>query len=599
LTSVDDISALSVAEIVVAGGYSISGNAITLTGSGGVGVDNQTGTNILNNPITLGTNVSFTEDAGQLAVGGVVSGSGGLTKSGAGTLVLSASDRYTGATTISAGIVSAVASNVFGGTTAVTIGAGAELDLSGGINISSPISAMSGAGTTGNGAIVNTAGANVLTGPITLAGNTTIGVNAGQLTLSGAIGDNGLGYGLTLAGGGTFILSGGSPNTYGGATTLVASTLDLSKTVQNSIPGALVIGNGVNAALVQETSSDQIGNSATVSVNALGTLDLNNNNDAFFGLSMTGGTVQTETGTITLYGDVTTNAASSTAVIAGNVALSPANGSTRTFTVAGGTVPNNGPDLLVSAQLSGSVAISKAGSGTLALSGANSYTGITTVSAGTLSIGADNSLGLAPSAATPGSFVLSGGTLATTASFKLSANRGMSVSGSGGAIDVGSGTTLTYSGILAGAGGLSKTDAGTLVLGGFNTYSGVTTISGGTLQVGTGATSGGALGTGAVIDAAALSFDRTDNITVANAITGTGSVTETGGASGSLTLSSGTNAFSDHPLGKGRRRQCELRRSRLGPGHDGRQHDPGPRRQQSDGRALEHERDRQRREHHE
>ena len=155
-----------------------------------------------------------------LTYNGIAAGTGGLTKIDTGTLVLGGVNTYSGATTISAGIVSVVVSNVFGNTAAVTIAAGSELDLSGGISIGSPITVVSGTGTTGSGAIVNTAGTNILTGPITLAGNTTIGANAGQLTLSGAIGDNGLGYGVTLVGGGTFVFSGGSSNTYAGATTL-------------------------------------------------------------------------------------------------------------------------------------------------------------------------------------------------------------------------------------------------------------------------------------------------------------------------------------------------------------------------------------------
>ena len=73
LTSVDDISALSVNEITLSGGYTVSGNAITLTGSGGVGIDNQAGTNAFSDPITLGTDLTFTEDAGQLPLGGVIS----------------------------------------------------------------------------------------------------------------------------------------------------------------------------------------------------------------------------------------------------------------------------------------------------------------------------------------------------------------------------------------------------------------------------------------------------------------------------------------------------------------------------------------------
>ena len=110
-----------------------------------------------------------------LTYNGIAAGTGGLTKIDTGTLVLGGANTYSGATTISAGIVTVVVSNVFGNTAAVTIAAGSELDLSGGITVGSPITAISGTGTTGGGAIVNTGGNNILSGPITLASNATIG----------------------------------------------------------------------------------------------------------------------------------------------------------------------------------------------------------------------------------------------------------------------------------------------------------------------------------------------------------------------------------------------------------------------------------------
>ena len=78
----------------------------------------------------------------------------------------------------------------------------------------------------------------------------------------------------------------------------------------------------------------------------------------------------------------------------------------------------------------------------------------------------------------------------------------------------------TYAGVISGSGGLIKQGAAALTLSGANTYSGTTTISAGTLQVGAGGTTG-TLGTGQVIDNAALSFNRSDALTVANVISGT------------------------------------------------------------------------------
>ena len=86
--------------------------------------------------------------------------------------------------------------------------------------------------------------------------------------------------------------------------------------------------------------------------------------------------------------------------------------------------------------------------------------------------------------------MIDGGTLQATDTFTLASNPVIALgpaSGSGtGTINVSPDDTLTYGGAVAnngGKGALAKTDGGTLVLGGVNSYTGGTTINGGTLQV--------------------------------------------------------------------------------------------------------------------
>ena len=155
-------------------------------------------------------------------------------------------------------------------------------------------------------------------------------------------------------------------------------------------------------------------------------------------------------------------------------------GATRFDEATGTTLTYNG----IVAGTAGLAVTSQLGAGTLVLGGINTYSGVTQFRGGTLSISADNNLGTAPVSVTPASLdFLNGGTLATTASFTLSANRGINLRTSVGTFDVAGGTILTYDGIVAGAGWLTDTDTGTLMLGGINTYTGATPISGGTLSI--------------------------------------------------------------------------------------------------------------------
>jgi autotransporter-associated beta strand protein len=91
----------------------------------------------------------------------------------------------------------------------------------------------------------------------------------------------------------------------------------------------------------------------------------------------------------------------------------------------------------------------------------------------------------------------------------------------------------------SGAINITKTGAGSLILSGTNNYIGTTTVSGGSLQVGNGGTSG-SLGSGNVVNNGSLLFHRSDAFTVTNAISGSGSLTKLGGNSLSL---SGNNSY--------------------------------------------------------
>ncbi|MGE8637308.1 MAG: autotransporter domain-containing protein [Achromobacter sp.] len=120
--------------------------------------------------------------------------------------------------------------------------------------------------------------------------------------------------------------------------------------------------------------------------------------------------------------------------------------------------------------------LTKAGAGTLVLAGENTYTGGTEVRRGTLSVSKDANLGAAS-----GGLMLSGGVLATTASFDT--NRVVTLSQSSG-IDVAQDTSFGLTGAMTGNGNLTKSGMGTLTVSGdSSTYTGNTLVQSGVLNL--------------------------------------------------------------------------------------------------------------------
>ncbi|MHB1948150.1 MAG: MBG domain-containing protein, partial [Gammaproteobacteria bacterium] len=304
---------------------------------------------------------------------------------------------------------------------------------------------------------------------------------------------------LITSGGLTVSGTGINTGTTGASGTV--STLSLA-TVAKSITGGIIVNSGI----LQDGIANAFSTSQALTIRAAGKFDLNNLAITLTSLALeSGGTegsildLHGNSGKLTLSGNInhTLSGSGTTGGLVGaqiknstgTGSLSLSSNSAQNFTVTQGT-GSAASDLTISAVISntGTGGITKLGSGLLTFSGTNTYTSPTTINAGTLSVGTiaaggtSSNLGAATASAT--NLVLGGGTLQYTGA-TASTNRPFSLTtGTTSNIQVtNSLNTLTMSGISTGGstGNLNINGSGGLTFTNANTYTGMTTVSSGTL----------------------------------------------------------------------------------------------------------------------
>jgi fibronectin-binding autotransporter adhesin len=482
------------------------------------------------NELTVGGNNLSTD------VSGVILGTGSLVKVGSGTLTLSGAATL-GGTTVDGGTLAVSGGGTLNASDTITVGSTAG--SSGTLNIGA-----GGAATTSN-FVVGFSG----TGTLVVQNGGTITDSGGYIgDLSGSQGAatvSGAGSMWTstdtievgAAGTGTLIVeNGGTVNSGGGGSVGVSAGSSGTVTVTgpgstwNNTPGGglnigsfgvgtLTISNGgtvINNTAFAANIGNGAGSQGTVIVTGPGST-WSNSSGVNIGASGTGVLTIADGGVVTAAGvSIATNAGSVGTLNIGAAPGSPAaapgtlTAASVAFGAGAGTLNFNH----TSASYVFAPAISGAGAvnvlaGVTTLTAANTYTGGTTISGGALQLG---------NGGTSGSIVGN-----VTDNGALAFNRS----------DI-----VTFPGAISGGGSLAQLGPGATILTGANTYTGGTTISAGTLQLGGGAISGSIVGD--VADNGALVFNRSDPVTFAGAISGSGSVSQVGSG---VTVLTGNNSY--------------------------------------------------------
>ncbi|MFC1508338.1 autotransporter-associated beta strand repeat-containing protein [Candidatus Omnitrophota bacterium] len=486
------------ATLQYSGGIAFAAELLTL--NGGTSLENLDGTNSMAGAITLGVAANTIKGtAGTLTLGGanvcaqdltfdvasgatiiqngiISAGGGTVTKTGDGTLQLTANNAYITATTISAGTVTISHANGLGTNAGgVSVASGATLQLS---TIAGAFDTE--ALTLDGGTLENLDAANTWAGTVLLSASSTIKTTSGVLTVSGA-------------------------------TTMAAWTLTLQGADDITYSG--VIGVGATAG------------NLTVDMAALYTVTLSAVNLYTGDTTITGGNLTTSAaGRIDDASDVIlADAAIAKLTLGGDETIANLSGggtSGGDIDITGTLTVTQTSDLTYGGDITGA-ALTKAGAGKLTLTGTNStYSGALTIAAGTLNMQHASAPGLVSggvSLTAGASLELQGGVTFGAEALTLNGGGGLNelvnVSGdntwagtiatAAGAIDIKSTlNTLTLSGAISGtqalnfnttghvvvsgvigtgAGTVTKTGTGTLQLDGVNTYTGATSINGGTL----------------------------------------------------------------------------------------------------------------------
>ena len=162
---------------------------------------------------------------------------------------------------------------------------------------------------------------------------------------------------------------------------------------------------------------------------------------------------------------------------------------TISFLLGGGTLDTNGLDIALANSLgSGVGGFTKAGAGNLTLNATASYTGSTRVTVGTVTVGANNALGVGGDLSLAGGATLALGTNGITHALVTTSGASPAITGAG-TITASTGFYFNHIGdtvidaLLAGAGGLLKAQANLVTLTGLSTYAGTTEIQAGTLSI--------------------------------------------------------------------------------------------------------------------
>jgi fibronectin-binding autotransporter adhesin len=480
--------------------------------------------------------LELTNVSGAWTFGQAVSGTGSLRKSGAGSVYLSATTGYSGATEVKAGTLSLLSANT--GTGAITVRDGATFMVTdAGIPLA-PTSLTLGDVTGASAGFSN------------IASTATAPVNAGTLTLNGANTIN-IASG-TFSGGSAYPLISYTTSTGFGS---------VSTGTYPALPSGTIgyVTNNASASRIEFVVT-------APAVNRTWAGTVNGNWDTST-LNWDGGAASYADGNSVWFDDTATSYSVTNLVSPSASPLSMVVSNTTTYTISGNPITG----------ASGS--LTKANNGTLILANTNAYGGGTTVSGGTLKFGdgssrngvvagniTDNAMvEFANPASQAYSGVISGtGALSKSAAGTLILNNTNSYGGgttiSGGTLQLGNGTTAngvvtgaitnnaalaianpnaqTVANVISGSGAVAKSGSGTLTLSGNNTYTGATTISNGRVDI----SNSGALGTanaGTTVSSGA-ELHVAGNLVIAEPLSLSGS----GGGNGAFSVDSGGSTWS-------------------------------------------------------
>lgn len=509
-------------------------------------------------------------NASDIAYSGGLGGAGtnqnnlALAKSGAGKLTLSGTNTFAGGTTLSAGTLSVDAIS--------RIGTG-TLTLSGGTFQY-----------TGSGSETRAGAYNLNSGSVSI----DVSSATGNLTLwktSGTFNQQ-----LTKTGLGTLNFGANADNS--GATAVVSGgTLVLNSSANNNV-AAVTVNNGGTLRLGTTDGSGatigadrQVWNGGNITINTGGAWNQNGMNETVSTVRLYGGTISGN-GILTSSATIDAQAGSSSTILAGSVGLtkttagivtlSAANTFTGNVLVSAGelqTSATNNVRSLGADNVGRTVTVSSGailkflGSDTFGNAGSTPNTSLLISGTVTSVAGKLNTLG---------NVTLTGGTLSNlgglgpayqayslAGSVTVNGSAASSISGSGSSTGVHLGTNTSFNvadatgsaaadltvsvplvnrnGDLGGAGGLTKSGAGTMTLSAINTYTGNTTVSAGTLEVGGSGQLASGTYAGDISNAGTLSINTTANQTLSGAITGAGSLIK--GNTGTLTLSGNSSTY--------------------------------------------------------